>query len=325
MPVNIKEIKRRLKILLKEENLIDDYIRRFGPKIDIKCINQMREENEPTTDKTEENDSGGENPIYNIMVSCPVCDKKDITFYDLRAKSQQITYSIYNVPSYQGAKGYKTVDYNRYDVTICPRCLFASPDKKDFKTVSKYSNKIEESQIPADVIMSLQEKIAERKAKLAGIKNTENYFQIPRNNDAFEASYRLAIARAEVEEMHDIPNSLYKLGAYTLKIAELYKKNGRDNTDILKQALNYFCQGFKKSDIKGEANEYQMIINIVALHIRLGSPEKANQYIQSLEKIKTDMQTAAKDDPSINITNIEKWISKVKRLWEDRNQTELFE
>ncbi len=43
MAIDVAEVKRRLQTLLNDTNLVNDYIRQFGPTIDIKHIKAVKE------------------------------------------------------------------------------------------------------------------------------------------------------------------------------------------------------------------------------------------------------------------------------------------
>ncbi|MFH0921525.1 MAG: DUF2225 domain-containing protein [Fibrobacterota bacterium] len=324
MPVDVKEVKRRLGILLKDENLVSEYIRRFGPVVDIKSIKALKGDTQQEADAGEDDASNGADPVYEVKLDCPVCGNQGITSYELKAKALSIAENKLLQQEYIGALGHRSLDFDLLSITLCPRCLFASPDKKDFVTQNKITNKPVPSQIPPNTILTLQEKIGERKAMLEGVVNIEDYFKRPRKIDAAILSYKIAAMRAKVEAFYELPNSLLKLGFYYLKIGKLLKKKKEDETPALREALEYFTECFKNSNTSSEANEYRIIYVILALYIRLGELKKGHPYIGVLEKIRTGLKAKAVADPSVNLTFIDNWILKCKNLWEDREQPDLF-
>ena len=325
MPVDTKEVKRRLVLLLKDENLVGDYIRRFGPVIDMKNIKLIKEGEASGDTRGEEMDiSKGEDPIFELKLTCPVCSNNNITSYELKAKSQQIVENKLLQQEYIGAMGHRTVDYDFLAVSLCPRCLFASPDRKDFVNKNKISGGTIPSQIPPNVVLTLQEKIGERKALVEGIANVEEFLKRPRKSEAAILSYKLAAVRAKIEAFYELPNSLYKLGFYFLKIAKIMKKRKEEDAPALKEALEYFLECFKNSNASGEVAEYRIIYCIVALYLRLGEPKKAHPYIGVLDKIRGELNAKSKADPKINVAFVDTWLNKVKILWEDREREDLF-
>jgi len=224
------------------------------------------------------------------------------------------------VPSYEGASGFKTVDYSFLAVTVCPRCLFASPDKKDWNRAEGDAK----SQIPGNVVMTLQERIGERRALLKSVSDIDGYFKRPRIKDAAIASYTLAISRAHVEAFYEQPYALYKLGAYSLRIAKILKDAGNDNRETLREALGYYEEAFRTSNCPSEEIEIQVIYSIVALSLKLGDPKKANSYIGVFSNLHNDRVIEMKDTPKLNLILIDKWTEKAKLLWEDRDREDLF-
>jgi uncharacterized protein (DUF2225 family) len=319
MAIDIAEVKRRLQTLLNDTNLVNDYIRQFGPTIDIKHIKAVKD---AKTKGLVTGDEGGpgDDPIFEIKVTCPVCGREDITCYELRAKSQQILKNKFLVPSYEGASGYRTVDYSFLAVTVCPRCLFASPDKKDWARAEGD----DKTQMPANVIMTLQEKIVERKAILRSVPDPDSYFKRPRTMDSAIASYKLALARAHVEAFYEQPYALYKLGAYSLRIAKIIKDAEGDNRDVLREALGYYEEAFRMSNCPSEEIEMQVIYSIVALNLKLEDLKKANSYLGVFTNLHNERSNEMKENPKLNLIIINKWTEKAKMLWEDRDREDLF-
>jgi len=324
MPSDITEVKRRLLVLLNDQNLVNDYIHQYGLTIDIKHIKAIKEKQEPDTQTANKDSDAGQDPVYEVRVKCPVCFYPRIICNELRAKSQQILPNKFLIPIYSGACGFRTVDYNMIAVTVCPKCLFSSPDKKDFSRSGLYGQTEIKSQISNTILTVLKEKIDERKALLGPVTDYENYFRRPRSVEAAINSYRLAIARAKVEAWYEQPYALYKLGAYTLKIAKILKDSGRENIDQLKEALEYFEEAFKTSNCPLEDLEMQVIYTIVALSIKLSDFKKANSFLSVFANLLNTRTSEMKENPKLSTSTIEKWTDRAKFLWEERENPDLF-
>ncbi|NLD99099.1 MAG: DUF2225 domain-containing protein, partial [Fibrobacter sp.] len=309
MTIDVNEVKRRLSVLLNDPNMVNDYIRQYGPSIDIKHIRAIREARECVT-KNHQEETLGEDPIFEIKLKCPVCNQDNITSYELRAKSQQVVQNRFLVPVYTGAAGFKTVDYNLIAVTVCPRCLFASPDKKDFVRQESSNHDEIKSQLGHNVIMTLQEKIGERKAILKTVTDFNNYFKRPRFGEPAIDSYKLAIARAKVEAWYEQPYSYYKLGAYCLKAAKILKDEGNDNTEQLQDALKYYEEAFRTSNCPLEEIEMQVIYVLVALYLKLGDQKKANSYIGVYTNLHNSRVEEMRMNPRLNTITIDRWADK---------------
>jgi len=324
MPSDVTEVKRRLLLLLNDQNLVDDYIQQYGPTIDIKHIKAIKEKREPDTRTENNDDDSGQDPVYEIKVKCPVCFYPRIDCNELRAKSQQILPNKFLIPIYNGACGFRTVDYNMIAVTVCSKCLFASPDKKDFCRSGLQGQAEIKSQIAHGILMALKEKISERKSLLGSVTDYLNYFKRPRSVEAAIDSYKLAMARAKVEAWYEQPYSLYKLGAYTLKVAKILKDSGRDNIEQLKEALEYFEEAFRTSNCPVEDLEMQVIYTIVALNIKLSDFKKANSFLTVFGSLINTRKEEMKENPKLNTVTIEKWEERAKFLWEERENPDLF-
>ncbi|MFW5775346.1 MAG: DUF2225 domain-containing protein [Chitinivibrionales bacterium] len=322
MAVNVAEVRRRLFALLNDSNLVNEYIRQYGPRMDIKHIKKIKEQKASIAMIGEEGE--GKDPIFEIPLTCPVCNQQNLICYELRAKSQQIVQSKFLVPVHTGALGYRTVDYNMLSISVCPRCLMASSDKKDFIRKSASGPTTIKSQLPNMIIMNLQEKIGERRAFLKSVNDYASYFRRPRGVDAAIASYRLAMQRASVEALFEQPYSYYKMGAYALRIAQLIKNSGNDNTQSLQEALTFFEEAFRNSNCPAEEIEMQVVYSIVALNLKLNNPQKANSYIGVFQNLRNTRAAEMKENPRLSPVTIDKWYEKAKTLWEDRDMEELF-
>ncbi len=322
MAIAIAEIKKRLQALINDSNLVNEYIRTYGPKIDIKNIKAIKEKQAQALLTTDEGE--GEDPIFEILLTCPVCNQDGITCYEMRAKSQQIIMNKFLVPSYIGTTGNKSVDYTLIYTTVCPRCLFASPDKNDFIRENKSAGGEIKSQINSNVLMMLQEKIGERKAFMKSIDNYVNYFKRPRGYEAAMTSLRLSMMRANVEAWFEIPYSYYKLGSYSLRIAKIIKDMNGDNRETLREALGYIEEAFRTSNCPSEEIEMQVIYLIATLYLRFNEQKTANSYIHVFSNLKNTRLAEMRDDPKLNTTTITKWADKAKYLWEDRKDKDLF-
>jgi len=316
MAIDVAEVKRRLLSLLNDANLVNEYLRQYGPTLDIKHIKAIKDARAKSNSVAAE--TSGQDPIFEIKVNCPVCGMEDIECYELRAKSQQISKNNFLVPLYEGTGDYKTVDYTLIAATVCPRCLFASPDKKD------WTRDDEKSQLPGNVIMTLQEKIGERKAILKTVTDVKNYFARPRSMDAALVSYQLCMARARVEAWYEQPYGLYKLGAYALRIAKIIKDTEGDNRESLREALGFLEEAFRTSNCPSEEIEMQVIYSVIALNLKLGDEKKANSFSGVFTNLHNTRVAEMKDDPKLTLTIIDKWTDKAKILWEDRDRPDLF-
>jgi len=353
-------IKKLMVLLNKDQNLVKEYIRRFGLTIDGKNIKEIKSgtRSQPVTPNPalaarqakidalnaanaakaaattgarkqlsqggEEGADGEQDPVFETLVNCPICGQTNIVGYELRAKSQQMVQTPFLVPVYTGASGYKTVDHSYLAVTVCPKCLFASPDRKNFNYLSFTGNEEVKSTLQAGVLLTLKDKMEERKALLPEAVGKADYFKRERSPKVAAESYRLAMARAEAEVELTQPYGYFKLGSYALKIARIMKCNGEDDTEVLREALGYFEKSFAKSECPSDELEMQVVYLIVTLFIRLGDFTQANSYLGVFGKLMSERQEAMKKNPSLNTKWIEQWHDRARFNWEERENPDYF-
>jgi len=349
MPVDIMGVKRRLFTLLQDVNLVNAYLKQFGPVINAMNIKEIKyggkgagltkaaaglapkKPGDPAAAAkggaaaAPVAEAAEQDPIYEMSVNCPVCGRTKITNYELRAKTQQVMQTTLLVPVYVGTSGYATVDYTRLAVTVCPDCLFATPDKKNFNYPSFTGTSEEKSSLPIGVIMNMKDSTEERKKLLPAALGNPDYFKRERSAKVAIESYRLAMARAEIEAELIQPYAYYKLGSYMLKIAYIEKCEKLDDTESLREALKHFEKSFAKSECTSEEIEMQVLYLVVALNIRLGDLNTANAYLATFGKLLNERLAQMKKDPSLTEKWIEKWQDKSKYLWEEREDLSIFD
>lgn len=323
MAINVAEVKKRLSALLNDDSLVDEYLRRFGPQMDIKNIKALKQEKEKNMRTGEE--GKGDDPIFETYANCRVCHKKDIVYYQLKAKTQKILQTIFLVPKYESIGDYKTVDYKFLNVAVCPRCLCASADKRDFVREDNLTGKQLKSNLGTNVVLTLQQEIGNRKTMLKQVHNINEYFQRPRTSEAAIMSYLLSNARAEVEALHNQPYAYYKIGFSLLKIAQIKKDGGQNNEEELQQALKQYEEAFTRSNCPSEEIEMQVIYTIVALYLRFGNQKKAHAYLSVFDNILNDRKAEMKEKQGLTTATIDKWRDRARRVWEDRDEPSLFE
>jgi uncharacterized protein (DUF2225 family) len=311
MTIDVSEVKRRLQALLNDQSLVDEYLRQFGPSSGNQnaksALAPRREE---------------EDPIYEIKLTCPVCSKKGIVSYELKSKSQTIVLNKFLVPIYTGRPGFKTVDYTLLAPIVCPQCLFASPDKRDFGRGSESDQT--KNQIPENVITNLQKSINKRKKLLKPETDPITCFKRPRSAAAAIDGYNLSLARAKVEACFNLPYAQFKMGAYCLRIAKILRDGGHNNTEILNNAIKFFEEAFRISNCPSEEFEMQTVYLLVALNLKIGNQKKASSYLNVFQNLQSQRLLEMEEDPSLNCNTINKWRDRARYLWEDRDDPELF-
>src|SRR4051812_13794663 len=317
-----KLVRKKLEVLLKDDALVEKYLRVFGPRLDMGNITKLKQEQIQAT-SAQGTPGDKDDPTYRIMVKCPICNQAEITCYELKAKSLTSALDKFQVPRYTGVKPFRSLNYSLFAVTVCPSCLFASPDKRDFLTFSVQARTENKSQLSPFVLDELRKRIDERK-KIVPANDIAAYFSHPRSIEAGIASYRLAIHRAQAEASLETPLAWYKAGMYGLKIALLLRDTGKDDEKALKESADNLSKSFRNSELKHPELEYQLLYTLAALYLRLGDETQCQSYMGVLDKWKSELAKAALTDPKVNTTHVEKWLDKAKDLWTDRKDPDLW-
>ncbi|MGL1935219.1 MAG: DUF2225 domain-containing protein [Fibrobacterales bacterium] len=324
-----ESVRKRLGLFLNDDAaLVDKYIEKFGERVAMKNIKALRDDFDVDTEEVElDGDSGLESPIYTIKVTCPVCGTVDLNSQALKAKSLVITNNRFFAPTYSGASGFQSVDYNRCAVTACNKCYFASPDRNDFITFSNVTRSEKPSQLSRIIINELEEETEDRRVFFDENSGTNNLFEPKKDIKQSILSYRLAIMRAQIEIIDKGPYAAYKAGSYALKIALFEQMQGNDDTPALKEALDFYKVAFENSDYPSEDVEYRTCYVIAALLLRVGGREKeARQFMSVLDRIKSELEQDT-SNPSQQglLVSINRWKDTAQNLWDDREYEDLWD
>jgi len=322
MGLDDKLVRKKLEVLLKEGALVDLYLRTYGPRIDMNYVAKVKQAQQKQGGEGAPGDK--DDPTYQIKVKCPICNQNDIVCLELKAKSLTTTLDRFCAPRYQGVKGFRPMNYTLEAVTVCPACLFASPDKRDFVTFSVQTRSENKSQLGPFVLEELRKKVEERKMMVAPVSDYSAHFRRPRSVDAAIHSYRLAVHRALVEAALETPLAWYKAGMYGLRIALMLRDAGKDDASVLKDSAGYLAKSFRNSELKSPEAEYQLVYTLSALYLRLDDQAQCQAFMGVLDRIKSELGKKEKDDPSVSTSHVEKWLEKAKDLWTDRELPDLW-
>ncbi len=324
MALDEKLIRKKLEIHFnKDEKMINQYIKVYGLVIDMNHVQEIK--NLLKKPAIYEVASDKDDPTFQIRVKCPVCSEEGLFCYELKSKCQNITHDRFMTPRYQGINGFRTINYSTIAVTVCPKCLFASPDKKDFITHAPQTNAETKSQLSNYVLDDLKKKTEERKAMLDKVTDLTAYFKYPRPIENAIMSYRLALHRAQIEAAFESPMAWFKSGMATLKIAMLLREDKRKDDEYIPLAAKYFEESYKRSEFQNSDMEFQILYLVIALNLRLNNLPPCQAFLGALDKVKSDKIAQNKVDPEVKIAAVEKWADMAKNLYADRENPELWD
>jgi hypothetical protein len=225
-------------------------------------------------------------PMYNCMlgyyVTCRACGEKNIPFWHLRSRTLHSKNNLFGIPVFDKAIGDKEFcDYNLYQVSICPSCLFASNQIDTFKRQDK---SIGVSQFdPRRFSPHWQSSLAKRK-KLVGEDNSWLYSKERELRQAIityelagETHRQLGLLGDDVEQA----NHQRKVISFLLIRAELLMTSG--SRDLAKSLLITVLEKLEKIfpnlEKEGAIRAAQLFVMI---SIYFKEYEKVGEYLNYL-------------------------------------------
>lgn len=318
-------VRRRLKIMLGSDKLVEEYIKQYGFRIDMTKVKTMRSVTEKVLDISAPGETAADDPVFTVFLKCPSCYMTNLPSYELKAKSLQVLTDKFGMPHYRAMGKYKVVDYNLLSVTVCPQCLFASPDKKDFIGRDPARAREIPPRLHQGELAAILAAADDRATWLAGRKLDPMGDLLPRARgpEAGMACYDLAIQRAEIEFKRNVPFSAYKIAGYTLKQATIATTYQMDPTPYYVKALKGYLTCFERSNAPGFNYEGMVLYQVIALALRLNQTEIAGSYIGVLDRSKMRIESA-NVEPAISQQFI-RWYNASREIWSDRENPDLWQ
>lgn len=318
---DISDIKKRLNQMFSNNvDMVNLYIEKFGTNLSIANINLVREEYKDFLEK----EAKAVDSLFVSELTCPICGCEDLKHQELKAKSQIISNDAFMIPIYKPVDGFRAVNYSLYSVTVCPKCFYASPDRKDFKNFSMTTRSWVDAKLSAITKSELVDSMAERMSIVEEEGDVGvGLFAMPRTVESAILAYKLAIERANVETRNKEKSAWTKKGYYWGKIALLVRQSGGKYDSYLEEMAKCFEQSFFYSDFPSVAVEYQTLYVLSALQLYLGERKECRRYMAQLDSIKAEYKNGIRNDRSQGV--LESWIDKCQRLWEAREDEDLWD
>lgn len=320
-------VRRRLRIMLGSDALVETYIAQNGYRIDGQKVEALKAEGAAAKQASQEEspaETASDDPVFTVFLKCPSCYLAHIPSHDLKAKSLQVLTDRFGMPHYRKTGRFKEVDFNLISVTICPQCLYASPDKRDFIARDPARG----GEVPARLHQG------ELAAILAAADERSNYL-VSQDLDIIQhmtvrdrtpaagiAAYQLAIMRARIEFSRNVPFSAYKMGGYSLKQATIAVSHQIDPVPYLKAALESYLACFERSNAPGFQFDSQILYLIIALGMRMGNLDVAGSYLGVLDRTKSRVEAANIDAQTRQV--FDRWYNAAREIWADRENPDLF-
>lgn len=264
-------------------------------------------------------------PLLISDVECPVCFTDKIKYYALRAKSLPNRPNVFEVPVFEESKKYEYVDFNELIHNVCPNCKYTATKKTDFNTVDSESGRRIFATTKQNIITHWQNNPKEVSTAILDCFVNDKSFLHPRNSEGVIASYKLAIYKSTLEINLKIPFSFYKRAKNYLKLYYIHNKYYKNYyEEYLLKASQDLEEVFKLSDFPEKSYEYEVCYLLIAIYIRTKQEGKAGSFIKTLDMAKGELVQKSKDNPSINLQDINKWLTKAKTLWQSKGEEDVW-
>jgi uncharacterized protein (DUF2225 family) len=322
------EIRRRLSIFFNQNQaMVERYISLHGNQIVMRLIQDVRDEmaNIPqgsTPEEVKATKDSGDSPVFSIELECPCCKQKAVLHRELRASAMSIKNDPFLVPVYFPIGKFQKLNYLTVNVAVCPRCLFASPYKKDFVQFNRTTRQTIPSQISMGILAEIQDSLAERQEIAESVAGPVDFTQCPRPFPVAILSYRLAEQRARMEAESKQPFAVFKRANYWTRISLLQRQSGIEDTPSLEKALSLFKDAFFKTDFPNANMEFQSCFIIFSIYLRFGQIKEAREYVGVMEQSKKQVEER-KDPAALQALNT--WLGMAKARWEDKDSPTLWD
>ena len=217
--------------------------------------------------------------LRGIEVECPVCGETDIVYLALRAKTMRTQANIFGIPTYiKEMPGKDFCDYNLHQVTVCPKCYFASNDIQFFQRKDQESTELPFALRP--FAKTWKPLIATHQAKIG---ENDRIFTEKRTAEDANLAYTLAMNALDIliqqEEDYSFPRK--KIGL-AMMFAEVLMSQGKrkEAEEQIQMASDLGQKIFTHLD--GEAI-IRMALLISLINIYLQKYENVSQYMGFLQ------------------------------------------
>lgn len=265
-----------------------------------------------------------EPPYYTVLVRCPICQYSPIPFVLPKAKCRNVFFDRFMMAHYTSLAGYTEFDWSSYEITVCPNCYFASPEKTDFITKNWTGN----GELPSQLSQIQKEKFALAKAHALSIVSDKagdkKVFVIPRSEEVVQVAFDLAIFKSIIDDKIGLDLGKYRIASYYLKKASIRGLSSSQSEKWLQNSARIYEEFFTTKLMENPEIEFQTLYRLMALNLYLKKFEESFRYFEQFAEIRErEIQRGQKEDESY-IRCLDKWQEKAKYLWEDREREDLW-
>lgn len=268
---------------------------------------------------TKESEQGTKDPIYEVPQKCPVCSFETFYAYRLLSKTQMISLDDLLMEVYEGIRGYKTVDYNKLKVIVCPRCFYASERDSDFISLSTSAIKREFKEMKHALKKDLNSEIETRKSLIEKYGLDGNSFGKDRDYKVAMVSYLLAALCSEIKAKFGVEKSHRDTGLYYLKAAKMGELAG-ETVEEVDKLLYKTSDALKKSyeieelDVNSLAEVFYLIIyaNLVS-----NRHDEARTFLGHFDSYRRRLHNVQRKQGGVSTAKIDNYYEKIRDVMYD--------
>lgn len=296
----------QLPILLKQSDLlVEGYVSNYGLALRPERIAELAKSH--TGDELKE-------PVFEVTVNCPICEYEGFTSYMVRGESQRVTTNDFMVPVLgEGVKGYASVNPLVYQLHICPKCGYATPDRDELPTTESGKAK-KPMRMSSTVRRSIVDGKDDRLAIVSGI-NPSRLFARPRDLEITFLGYQMVIESEKPKIEAEMPRAHFRTATAHLRLAAILEilvgeEEAYEEIDThLRTALSELEAEYAMEGSEEIAGPLSYLV--LALATTLNEDRAASDFYQILD------QTARALEGTAEGRQFDKWKKRGQELWED--------
>ena len=209
-------------------------------------------------------------------------------------------------------RGGDFVDFNTCNVTVCPRCLFASTRGPDFIDLKDPSKSPARELFTPDVVRAVQEQQPDREAIVG--QPSRSFFSHERTPEEAVISHRLAAASAL---------TLYRANPERLTNYACVAADAHLTISLLNESADRGPDPAELTSARDLLNEARPLLadgpmlralyQVAAIEIRLGDDAASYQAMRQLDELSRKLA-----DPQLDAA-ASRYLGRIKQLWGDRD------
>ncbi|MBF0352177.1 MAG: DUF2225 domain-containing protein [SAR324 cluster bacterium] len=187
------------------------------------------------------------NSLMGKAVSCYICGQNDIVFWHLRSHAMITQSSLFNIPVYtQATDEHDFCDYSLLQITVCPKCYYASDDISYFKAGNSRS--------PISISDIQQKWLTQTETLRKSLALSKDFYTEKRSIPEAIQTYSLALKTCDaIAKIKEDSFFVRKAVSFLMNQAELYAR--QDQQELAEANLHEVVTRLEPvyTDLQGES------------------------------------------------------------------------